>query len=117
MKFYHWTNEDAWKKIQEDGYLWGHHGGDGTYRYTYLAPDPELWKDPSYGNVLLEVEYEPKREDASQAVGGTIPVHSNSADSVKHNFGFDPPPGQRCIQFSVFEKIPLINVRRIYETT
>jgi len=111
MKFYHWTNEEAWKKIQEEGVLWGVHGGDGTYRYTYLAPTPELWKHPSYGNILLEVEYEPRREDASICVGGLIPLKSKK--KKKHNFGFDPPPGQRCVQFSVFVPIPLNKVRRI----
>jgi hypothetical protein len=113
--FYHRTTEEAWKKIQKEGYLWGSRNpeqlaktvsvlkekgltaisdGENVYRYTYLAPFD--WGD-SYGTVLLEVRYEPKRKDFG----------------VKHNYGFDPPQGQICTQFSVFEPIPLTDVRRI----
>ena len=128
MKFYHRTTEKAWEAILKEGYLWGSKrqeelvktvdvlkqkglpaisDGMNVYRYTYLAPFD--WGE-SYGIVLLEVEYEPKREDASVCVGGTI---KNNDKPIKHNYGFDPPPGQRCVQFSVFEPIYLDKVKRI----
>jgi len=105
MTFYHRISEERWKQIQEDGELFGISCGlDGwdkvnkdrvnRMRYTYLSPDD--WGE-SYGTVLLVVEYEPKREDFGK----------------KHNYGFDPPPGQHCIQFSVFEPIPLSQVKRV----
>jgi len=105
MKFYHRTKEERWDAIRKDGCLWGVHGnlweqdnerkysGD-SYRYTYLAPsDPGI----SYGDVLLEVDYIPLRKDFG----------------IKHNYGFDPPPGQICWQFSVFEPIPLDKIKRL----
>jgi hypothetical protein len=96
MKFFHRTTEENWKKIQEEGVLWGYtiHNGKMSYRYTYLSPDDA---GESYGPVLLEVEYDPKPEDFG----------------IKHNYGDDPPPGEYCWQFSVFEPIQLNNVRRI----
>ena len=107
MTFYHRTRSERWEAIQEEGVLWGVHGWDWDvsnknkttdkwkpYRYTYLAPEIP---DDSYGDVILEVQYEPLREDFG----------------TKHNYGFDPPPGQHCWQFSVFEPISLSCVRRI----
>ena len=129
MKFYHRTTEERWQAVQEEGVLWGIHGNwknnnrhkkniydlrhsprgrHCLYRYTYLSPDDQ---GESFGSVLLEVEYEPKREDASVCVGGHI--ETRSEHPIKHNYGFDPPPGQYCTQFSVFEPIPLGKVRRI----
>lgn len=90
MKFYHRTTEASWKLIQEEGVLWGIH----SYRYTYLSPSKDI--DKSYGDVLLEVEYEPK------GVG-----------SGEDNYGFNPPPGEICWQFSVFIPIPLNMVTKI----
>ena len=106
MKFYHVTTHRRWKQIQEDGELFGVSPGwdgwsranrdrDGRMRYTYLAPRECIWTN--MGNVLLEVEFEPKREDFGK----------------RHNYGFDPPPGEICIQFCVFEPIPLSKVRLI----
>jgi len=104
--FYHVTRLNRWKQIKKEGVLWGVHG-DGIpweeanklqekpYRYTYLSPIPH---PPSFGSVVLRVEYKPQRKDF-----GTL-----------HNFGFDPPPGQICTQFSVFEPIPLSRVRRCF---
>ena len=118
MKFYHRTTEKAWKAIQEEGCLWGITGwgtikerikdAKNRARYTYLAPDD--WGD-SYGTVLLEVEYEPKREEASVSVGGYIKHNDNTP--IKNNYGFDPPQGQQCVQFCVFEPISLDKVKRI----
>jgi hypothetical protein len=114
--WYHRTTDEVWEQIQQDGHLWGVPGW-GTLkerledvtrrcRYTYLSPDD--WGD-TYGDVLLEVEYDPRREDASTHVGGYL----KKRDRIKHNYGFDPPPGQRCAQFSVFEPISLDKVRRL----
>ena len=102
MKFYHGTSMESWKAIKKEGVLWGgctYHktGGKGCYRYTYLSPHREValaYAKP----VLLEVEYEPV------GVGSKI-----------DNYGFDPPPGETCWQFSVFVPIPLKQVRRIDE--
>ena len=95
MKFYHGTNQQSWEAIQDEGVLWGgdtYHRTNGQmgYRYTYLSPEVEVAQ--IYGEVVLEVEYEPK------GVG------------KGDNYGFDPPPGQTCWQFSVFNPIPLSDI-------
>lgn len=90
MIFYHGTSKKAWDKIQEEGMLWGIH----SYRYTYLTPDIEMAKE--YGDVVLEVTYDPK------GVGSGV-----------DNYGFDPPEGMICWQFSVFIPIDICNVKRI----
>lgn len=96
MRFFHGTNQESWLKIQQEGVLWGGDtwhktGGKQGYRYTYLTPEIEIAKE--YGDVILEIEYEPK------GVGSHI-----------DNYGFDPPPGMTCWQFSVF--VP-IGIKRI----
>lgn len=88
MIFYHRTKKEVWCKIQKEGILFGVHE---SRRYTYLAPDTDIHS--SFGDVLLEVEYEPKG-----------PPHDN--------YGFNPPKGLVCTQFSVFEPIPVSQVRR-----
>jgi hypothetical protein len=93
MKFYHWTTEDNWIKIQQCGYL-----NPGTY----FAPTPWLWKHPSYGDVLLEIEYTPLRQDFGTRLKGG-----------GHNYGFDPPPGQFCVQFNIFKRISLDTIKRV----
>ena len=97
MRFYHGTNEKAWKAIQEEGVLWGgytyHKTGEG-YRYTYLTPEIEIAM--KYGPVVLEVEYEP--------VGAGTGID---------NYGNDPQPGQICWQFSVFVPISIEKVKRV----
>jgi hypothetical protein len=92
--FLHRTTESAWDAIQREGFLWGTHDGR-SYRYTYLAPS-ECAPDPSFGPVLLEVDYTPR-----------------GCGSGVDNYGFDPPPGEVCWQFSVFVPIPLAQVRRV----
>ena len=92
MIFYHGTSEEAWGKIQKEGVLWGVH----SYRYTYLTPDINIARGFANG-VLLEVEYEPAGVD-----GRGI-----------DNYGFNPPEGMICWQFSVFIPIPISNVKRI----
>lgn len=100
MIFYHGTSLHAWAAIQAEGVLWGGRtwhetGGQSGYRYTYLTPHLEVAQQ--YGPVILEVEYEP------------VGVNGEGRD----NYGFDPPPGQTCWQFSVFIPIPLGHCRRI----
>ncbi len=100
MKFYHGTSEIAWKKIQEEGILFG---GDGyhnrndkkCYRYTYLTPEIAYAED--YGDVILEVNYDP------------VGIDGTGTD----NYGFDPPEGEICWQFSVFIPILINKVKRI----
>jgi len=107
MKFYHRTTEKVWKEIQEEGVLWGVHGHPGNkikiggYRYTYFSPK-ECMPSDGYGPVLLEVEYEPRGIGVKDEDG-----------EIYDNYGFDPPPGMICWQFSVFKPIPISNVRRI----
>lgn len=88
MNFFHRTSEEAWKLIQEEGVLWG---VTSSYRFTYLSP---LDFGESYGPVLLQVEYDP-------------------SGPPKDNYGFNPPEGQICWQFSVFDPIPIEKVVRI----
>ena len=99
MTFYHGTSEERWALIQKDGYLWGYrvHNGEPTlgYRYTYLTPDIDIAK--KYGDVMLEVEYEP------------VGINGEAID----NYGFDPPKGMTCWQFSVFVPISLNKVKKI----
>jgi hypothetical protein len=100
--FYHRTTEESWELIQAERILWGKpwmkYNGKGSYRYTYMAPVD--WGD-GYGPVLLEVRYKP--------TGVGVKIAGKAID----NYGFDPPPGEICTQFSVFVPIPLENVRRI----
>lgn len=100
--FYHGTTEEAWKLIQDEGVLWGkpcppkHLIMSYRYtRYTYLTPHLDIAQTIGHGDVILVVEYEPV------GVGSRI-----------DNYGFNPPPGQTCWQFSVFEPIPIAQVSR-----
>ena len=102
MKFYHGTSEEAWEKIREEGVLWGgdafhNEGNKDAYRYTYLTPKLDIAKSMGRGDVILEVEYEP------------VGVDGREID----NYGFDPPPGQICWQFSVFIPISIGKVKKI----
>ncbi len=102
MIFYHGTSEEKWALIQKEGVLWGYNiykNPDGTtyrgYRYTYLTPEIEIAK--KYGDVILEIEYEP------------VGVDGRGID----NYGFNPPEGETCWQFSVFIPIGLDKIKRI----
>ena len=102
MKFYHGTTEENWKKIQAEGILWGgdtYHKTRGKqgYRYTYLTPYLEVAEQYGSKEVILEVEYDP------------VGVDGRGID----NYGFNPPQGQTCWQFSVFIPIGLEKVRRL----
>jgi len=91
MKFYHGTSIENWNKIQEEGVLWGN--VDKDYRYTYLTPDVEIAKN--FGNVILEIEYKP------------CGIDGRGID----NYGFNPPKGMVCWQFSVFIPIELNKIK------
>ena len=91
MKFYHRTTEEKWKKIQEEGILFGMHD---SYRYTYLSSEDV---GDSFGNILLEVDYVP------------VGINGKNID----NYGFDPPEGEYCWQFSVFIPISIDKVKHI----
>lgn len=56
MKFYHGTSLSVWRKIQEEGVLWGKRNTPS--RCTYLALNYDDAK--KFGEVVLEVDYEPK---------------------------------------------------------
>lgn len=94
MKFYHGTSEENWKRIQEEGILYGRRyitDGDGgasheVSRCTYLATDFEEAK--CYGEVVLEVEFDPSESK-----------HNNYCEG--------------CWQVRVYEPIPLSNIKRI----
>lgn len=95
---YHGTSHEKWNKIQDEGVLWGGDiwhktGGKEGYRYTYLTPEREIAEN--FGDVLLEVDYKPT------GIAGV------------DNYGFDPPPGQVCWQFSVFVPIPLGKIKMV----
>ena len=61
MKFYHGTSYDNWNQIQDEGILYGKtydsQGNLTNYRCTHLAFNAEVAEN--YGDVLLEVEYDP----------------------------------------------------------
>jgi hypothetical protein len=92
MIFYHGTSKKNWDKIRDEGILFGI---GNSYRYTYLTPDFDIAK--KYGSVVLQVKYEP------------IGIDGNMID----NYGFDPPKGQTCWQFSVFIPILIKNIKRL----
>jgi len=97
MKFYHGTSLKNWKKIQKEGILWGGYTwhkteGKKGYRYTYLSPEIEV-AEAINSEIILEVEYEPT------GIRGV------------DNYGFNPPIGQTCWQFSVFVPISIEKVK------
>ena len=63
MTFYHGTNKDSWKSIQDEGVLWGRRyvqeddGLKEISRCTYLTTDKR--EAMMYGDIVLKVEYEP----------------------------------------------------------
>jgi len=100
MIFYHGTSFDNWTSIQNEGVLWGKTtcwsegvGWHESKRYTYLTPHIEIARE--FGDILLAVEYTPIK------------------DSTDDNYGFNPPEGETCWQFSVFVPILISNIRRI----
>ena len=53
--WYHGTTEEAWKKIQKEGFLWGTH--KNGRRFTYLCLNRD--EASHYGDITLRVEYDP----------------------------------------------------------
>ena len=100
MKFYHGTTEQRWKEIQMEGILWGKRNSRScSYRYTYLSPNIKVAQKYG-GDVILEVEYNPIGVEKIIGID---------------NFGFNPPKGQYCWQFSVFVPINISKIRRLKE--
>ena len=101
MKFYHGTSKKNWELIKKEGVLWGYRIHDGRktldYRYTYLTPHMDVAE--AYGEVMLEVEYNPVSPKPVKGID---------------NYGFNPPEGQTCWQFSVFIPIDIKHVKRIH---
>ena len=96
MTFYHGTTKENWEQIQKDGELFGYSrivSNDRKtvlqeFRLTYLATDK---KDAEcYGDVILEVEYDPYRKGA-----------------CCNSFNED------CWQIRVYEPISISNIKRI----
>ena len=56
MIFYHGTTESSWKKIQEEGILFGIRKFAKS-RCTYLTTDINEAKQ--YGDIILQIEYDP----------------------------------------------------------
>ena len=98
MKFYHGTTLENWKLIQEEGILFGRRyiiDNDGNKleevsRCTYLTPMIEEAR--CYGDVVLEVEYEPYDGNGNK----------------KHNNYIED-----CWQFRVYEPISIKDVKLI----
>lgn len=92
MIFYHGTSQESWEAIQQEGFLYGRRyitDSNGKIikevnRCTYLATDLEEAK--YYGEVVLQVEYDPKSSK-----------HDNYVDG--------------CWQLRVYEPIPLSQIK------
>ena len=59
MKFYHGTSPNKLEEIKSEGVLWGIRSSEefNPDRCTYLTPMLEEAKE--YGDVVLEVDYDP----------------------------------------------------------
>ena len=98
MIFYHGTSEENWKKIQEEGILFGkkyirdRNGNlhQSMIRCTYL--DRDKMNALSYGRVLLKVEYNPHKHP------------------LKNDYN------KELSQFIVYEPIPIKYIQRIEES-
>jgi len=71
--WYHGTTREAWERIQKQGALHGDRGrspitGKPVARCTYLARDLEEARQ--YGDVILEVDYEPMLGQDNYEPGG-----------------------------------------------
>jgi len=100
MTFYHATSRENWKKIQEEGVLFGkRYIVDNTskkvirevQRCTYLAVDLE--DAVPFGDVLLQVEYDPFKNKGRK-------LHNNYKEG--------------CGQIRVYEPILLKDVKLIH---
>lgn len=99
MTFYHATSRESWKKIQEEGILFGkRYIVDNTgkvirevQRCTYLAV--ELEDAVPFGDVLLQVDYDPFKNKSKK-------THNNYKEG--------------CWQIRVYEPILLKDVKLIH---
>ena len=104
MTFYHGTSEEIGKEIQKEGILFGKRllaDKDGNIikeldRCTYLAADANVAK--KYGEVLLEVQYNPFDDDGN--------IRKDSKGEV-NNYVLN------CWQLRVYEPISIDNIKRI----
>ena len=105
MIFYHGTSEENWKEIQGEGMLFGrrflvNNNGDILKEFdrcTYLAYDLDEAK--CYGDVVLEVEYNPfNRLGNIKKDKNNLPLNNYIPDGW---------------QLRVYEPIPLENIKRI----
>ena len=94
MVFYHGTSKENWNAIQKEGILYGrrfvtdNHGNiiKEVDRCTYLAVDLEEAK--CYGDVVLQVEYNPLNSK-----------HNNYTEG--------------CWQVRVYEPIPISKIQEV----
>ena len=94
MIWYHGTSQKTWQIIQQEGFLYGRRyitDNNGKIikeadRCTYLATDLEEAK--CYGDVVLQVEYDPHTSKRNNYVEG-------------------------CWQIRVYEPIPLQNIKKL----
>ena len=105
MTFYHGTSEENWKEIQDEGMLFGRRfivDNEGKVlkevdRCTYLAYD--LKEAKCYGDVVLEVEYNPYNRLGH--------IKKDKKNRPLNNYS---PDGW---QLRVYEPIKLENIKRI----
>ena len=57
MKMYHATTPENWESIKLEGMLWGIRNAPS--RCTYLATELKYVIDGKYGNIILEVDFDP----------------------------------------------------------
>lgn len=68
MIFYHGTTKENWKRIQDEGVLFGIRKSAKS-RATYLTTDIDEAKQ--YGEILLQVKYDPaKRSEMNNYTEG-----------------------------------------------
>ena len=102
MTFFHGTSKENWKTIQEEGVLWGRRyvvDDNGqpvkeVSRCTYLALERKVAEQ--YGEVVLEVEYNPFN------TRGNI---RRDRLGLLNNYSPD------CWQLRVYEPISLENIK------
>jgi hypothetical protein len=87
MTFFHGTSKENWRTIQEEGVLWGRryvvddngHPVKEVSRCTYLALERKVAEQ--YGEVVLEVEYNPFNMKGNIRRDRRGPLNNYSPDS------------------------------------
>lgn len=67
-KVYHYTTEDGWELIQQDGKMVGSYGTGINNRGAYgifTSVDPEEYANGTYGNICLELDLQRFKEDTN----------------------------------------------------